>query len=105
MLELDVYWAVVAGQDVTALVVMPDRVRVRCTSRTAGPATIRSNWYVVLRVIVGSTAAGSRGPPIAAILEATPSCEFDVVEFDHVDGDVFDAVSQSIEYLERRRGN
>ena len=30
-----------------------------------------------------------------AILDATPSCEFDVVEFDHVDGDVFDAVNRS----------
>ncbi len=42
---------------------------------------------------------------IGAILDATPSCEFDVVEFDYVDGDVFDAVSESIVYLERRRGN
>ena len=60
----------------------------RCTSRTAGPDTIRSKERRTDGRRWTNQPLGRGDLDIGAILDATPSCEFDVVEFDHVDGDV-----------------
>jgi sugar phosphate isomerase/epimerase len=106
VLEFDVYWAAVAGQDVTALAAMlgPRLCALHLKDGRPGHDPFETGTSYDASSL-DQQPLGRGALPIAAILEATPSCEFDVVEFDHVDGDVFDAVSQSIEYLERRRGD
>ncbi|WP_290856961.1 sugar phosphate isomerase/epimerase [Hamadaea sp.] len=86
-LEVDVYWAAVGGADVPALLRdLGDRVRLLHVKD--GPATVDD----------AMTAVGSGTLAIPEILAASPKA-LRIVELDRCDGDVFDALAESLAYL------
>jgi sugar phosphate isomerase/epimerase len=102
VLELDVFWAAVANQDVAALVNRLDgRVRaLHLKDGFPGVDPFDSGESYVASTL-DQCPLGDGAIDVAGILDATSSCEFDVIEFDHVDTDVFDAIAASIAFLQR----
>jgi sugar phosphate isomerase/epimerase len=101
VLELDVFWAATAGQDVPALLRrLGSRVRaLHLKDGTIGgdpfaPGAGYDPETLDLRPL------GQGGLDIEGILAAATSSEYDVLEFDSVDGDVFTAIEASIGFLE-----
>src|SRR3954451_2058580 len=88
VLELDTYWAAVAGQDPVALLGRLGS-RVRFLHVKDGPAT-RDNKE--------QKPAGQGSIDVPAILAAAPDA-LRVIEFDDYAGDVFDGIRSSIEFL------
>jgi sugar phosphate isomerase/epimerase len=88
LLEIDTYWAAVAGQDVPALLGrLGDRVRYLHVKD--GPVTKDDPM----------TAVGAGRMPVADILAACPSAEWHVVELDHCATDMLTAVAESSAWL------
>lgn len=88
VLEIDVYWAAVGGQDVPALLGrLGDRVRYLHIKD--GPVTRDEPM----------TAVGAGRMPVAEILAAGPSAEWHVVELDRCATDVMEAVGASLAWL------
>ncbi len=88
MLEVDTYWAAVAGQDVPALLGrLGDRVRYLHVKD--GPVTKDDPM----------TAVGEGRMPVAAVLAACPSAEWHVVELDRCATDMLTAVRDSLTWL------
>ncbi|WGD37767.1 sugar phosphate isomerase/epimerase [Lysinibacter sp. HNR] len=90
VLEVDTYWAAVAGADVPALL---ERLgsRVTLIHVKDGPATREPKDQV---------AVGSGVLDIEAIVRAAQHLEARVVELDATRGDMFEAVAQSFAYLQ-----
>jgi sugar phosphate isomerase/epimerase len=88
ILEVDTYWAAVGGQDVPELL---GRLgpRVRYLHVKDGPVTRQDP----------NTAVGAGKMPVADILAAQPSVEWNVVEFDACATDVMEAVADSLTWL------
>ena len=89
VLEVDTYWAAVGGEDPVALL---ERLgdRVRFIHIKDGPLT---------KVDKDQVAVGSGRMPIREIIAAAKALEAGVVELDDFNGDIFDAVSESLIYL------
>ncbi|MET1065398.1 MAG: sugar phosphate isomerase/epimerase [Arthrobacter sp.] len=89
VLELDTYWAAVGGQDPAELLGrLGDRVRfihIKDGPVTSDPAS--------------QLAVGDGRMPIWDVLDAAGSLEAGVVELDDFQGDMFDAVRDSYNYL------
>jgi sugar phosphate isomerase/epimerase len=92
VLEVDTYWAAYAGADVPALL---DRLGDRVVALHIKDGPLGDDRFE-------QVPAGQGAIDIPAILEAAPAAEFAVIEFDRVDGDIFDAVEQSLHYLQGR---
>lgn len=91
VLEVDTYWAAVAGQDVPALLGrLGDRVRYLHVKD--GPVTRDDPM----------TAVGGGRMPVAEVLAACPSAEWHVVEIDRCATDMLTAVADSIAWLTSR---
>ncbi|MEO6828119.1 MAG: sugar phosphate isomerase/epimerase [Microbacteriaceae bacterium] len=89
VLELDTYWAAAGGQDVVALLGrLGDRVRLLHVKD--GPIQVDPATQV---------AVGSGAMPIWDIIAAAKSLEVPVVELDDFAADMFDALSDSFDYL------
>ncbi|MBW4094149.1 MAG: sugar phosphate isomerase/epimerase [Acidobacteria bacterium] len=89
VLEVDTYWAAVGGEDPVALLRrLGDRVRF--IHIKDGPLT---------KVDTDQVAVGSGKMPIWDVLAAVPSLEVGVVELDDFTGDIFTAVTDSLNYL------
>jgi sugar phosphate isomerase/epimerase len=88
VLEVDTYWAAVGGQDVPALLGrLGDRVRF--LHLKDGPLEPREPQVALGRGVL----------PIGAILAAAPQIELAIVELDSFDGDMFDALADSVAFL------
>ena len=89
VLEVDTYWAAVGGEDPVALL---ERLgdRVRFIHIKDGPLT---------KVDKDQVAVGAGQMPIREIIAAARNIEAGVVELDDFNGDIFDAVSESLTYL------
>lgn len=88
VLEVDTYWAAVGGQDVPALLGrLGDRVRF--LHLKDGPLEPREPQVALGRGVL----------PVAAILGAAPRIELAVVELDSFDGDMFEALADSVAFL------
>jgi sugar phosphate isomerase/epimerase len=88
VLEVDTYWAAVGGQDVPALLRrLGDRVRY--VHLKDGPLEPREPQVALGRGVM----------PVPAILAAAASLELAVVELDSFDGDMFQALADSVAYL------
>lgn len=89
VLELDVYWAAVGGEDPVKLL---DRLgdRVRLLHIKDGPIT---------KEVKDQVAVGSGMMPVREILNAATSLDVAVVELDDFDGDIFTALEDSWAYL------
>lgn len=100
-LEVDVYWAATAAQDVPALLRrLGDRVfALHLKDGTVDRDPFATpEGYVAEELDLHPLGEGSLD--LSAILEAAPAERLDVIEFDHVRGDVFAAIESSLAYLE-----
>ncbi|MBU5421235.1 sugar phosphate isomerase/epimerase [Cellulomonas hominis] len=104
VLEVDVYWAAVAGQDVPALLRrLGDRVRalhVKDGPLVADPFATAGGYDPAS---FGQLPAGQGELPVAQILAAVPHAELDVIEFDRAPGDPFEAVAASARFVREVR--
>ncbi|PPF44400.1 sugar phosphate isomerase [Pseudoclavibacter sp. AY1F1] len=103
VLEIDVYWAHIGGVDAPALLSrLGDRVK--ALHIKDGPQV--ENPFLTETPFdpsgLGQVPAGQGVIPLGAALDAAPSAEFAVIEFDHFDGDIFAAIAASFDYLENR---
>ncbi|MGO4490522.1 sugar phosphate isomerase/epimerase family protein [Arthrobacter sp. 2YAF22_2] len=89
VLEVDTYWAAVGGEEPVALL---ERLgdRVRFIHIKDGPLT---------KVDKDQVAVGAGKMPIREIIAAAKNLEAGVVELDDFNGDIFDAVGDSLTYL------
>ena len=88
VLEVDTYWAQVAGVSAPELLArLGDRVRF-----------IHVKDGDITRENLNQTAVGDGRMPVLDVLAAAPSA-VRVVELDDFDGDVFDALEQSVKFL------
>ncbi|MGR0318212.1 sugar phosphate isomerase/epimerase family protein [Agromyces sp. ZXT2-3] len=103
VLEVDVYWAAIGGQDVPALLGRLGE-RVAALHLKNGPIDIDpfAPGSGVRSYELDQTPLGEGALDIAAILDAAPADRLDVIEFDHVDDDMFAAIADSLRYLEER---
>jgi sugar phosphate isomerase/epimerase len=89
VLEVDTYWASVGGEDAVELLGrLGDQVRF--IHIKDGPLTKNDKEQV---------AVGAGSMPIWDVIAAVPSLEVGVVELDDFDGDIFEAVTDSFNYL------
>jgi sugar phosphate isomerase/epimerase len=89
VLEIDMYWAAVGGQDPVELVGrLGERVRfVHIKDGLAGTDT------------KAQQPAGQGAIPVMDVIAAATSLEVGVVEFDDYSGDIFDGIAESLAYL------
>jgi sugar phosphate isomerase/epimerase len=101
-LELDLFWAATARVDVIGLL---GRLGDRVKALHLKDGVIGENPFVVGSAGLDKTAldqrsAGKGELPLLDYLAAAPACEYGVIEFDYVPGDIFDAVQGSAEFLQ-----
>jgi sugar phosphate isomerase/epimerase len=102
MLELDVYWAQVAGQQVPELL---GRHGDRVTALHVEDGRVDTDPFLtgdVGAAALGQVPAGHGAVPLEEILSAAAGIEYAVVEFDAYDGDVFDGIAGTVAYLAER---
>lgn len=87
--EIDAYWVAVGGADPVEFI-RRHADRVRFLHLKDGPVTLDK---------LRQQPAGQGSMPVLDVIEAAPNLEVGVVEFDEYDGDVFDAIGQSLAYL------
>lgn len=101
VLELDLFWAATAGQDVVALL---GRLGDKVKALHVKDGVIGENPFVVGAPLLDKTtldqrAAGQGELPLLEAIAASPSTEYAVIEFDYVPGDIFEAVQGSADFL------
>lgn len=89
LLEVDIYWAVVGGQDAAALLARLGE-RVRYLHLKDGPADDPK---------APMTAVGTGAVPVAEVLKAAPAVEWNIIELDDCATDVLTAVRESAGWL------
>jgi sugar phosphate isomerase/epimerase len=89
LLEVDTYWAAVGGEDPVELLKRLGN-RVRFIHIKDGPLTMVDEDQV---------AVGSGKVPVWDVISAATALEVGVVELDDFTGDIFDAVTDSFNYL------
>lgn len=91
ILEIDTYWAVVGGADITALLAtLGERVRLvhlKDGDLAEDPA--------------GQLPVGTGKMPLAQTLAASAGVEYGVIEFDEYAGDIFEGLATSLDHLRR----
>ncbi len=96
-LEVDVFWAAVGGVDpVDLLHKLGSRVgalHVKNTTHDVAGMEMRAAGALP------QAPAGSGNLDMQAIIEAAPSAEYVVIEFDTYDGDIFDGIKASYDHL------
>jgi len=102
-LEVDVYWAAMAGQDVPALLERLDGRVVAVHLKDGGSVRdpFAGGGYEAEQI--DQLPLGKGILDIAGILGAARNVDYDVIEFDHVEGDVFAAIAESLEFLQDTR--
>ncbi len=91
VLEVDTYWAQVGGADAAQLVASLGE-RVRYLHVKDGPVDRGSPQCAV----------GQGRMDVPAVLAANPSVRWFIIELDEFDGEIFDAVRDSVSYLASR---
>ncbi|MDP9028537.1 MAG: sugar phosphate isomerase/epimerase [Actinomycetota bacterium] len=98
VLEVDLYWAAAGGADVTALV---ERLGARVFA-----LHIKDGTLVPLpslgAVPTDQVPAGTGAVPLSDALEAAPSAQYAIVEFDAYPGDIWEGVTVGFEFLESK---
>ncbi|UOQ89161.1 sugar phosphate isomerase/epimerase [Agromyces endophyticus] len=99
-LELDVYWATAAGEDVPALVErLGSRVRALHLKDAAKALDVFAARGEYDPAVLTQCALGSGNLQNDAALAAAPAQCIPVIEFDHVGGDVLTSIAVSIAHL------
>ena len=102
VLELDLYWALVGGQDVTALVSrLGDRLTAAHVKDGVAP---ESNPFAPGADSFGSDTldqrhAGTGDVPLAEALNAATALQYAIIEYDNAPGDVFADIAASYSFL------
>ncbi len=98
VLEVDLYWAARAGVDSpTLLRTLGDRVvAVHVKDGTLDPEALAAYPPA------DQVPAGQGVVPLVEALAAASALEFAIVEFDHYEGDLFDAIEQSRIFLDEK---
>lgn len=105
VLELDVFWAAAAGEDVPALLGrLGERVRALHVKDGAVPFDPFATADGYDPAALDQRVAGQGELGLAEILAAAAWAELDVIEFDHIDGDVYEAIAASIDFVRQVRG-
>jgi len=104
VLEVDVYWAAMAGQDVPELLQRLGHRVVALHLKDGGSIRDPFGTTGYAAEHLDQVPLGHGILDIAGILRATPGVDYDVIEFDHVEGDVFAAIGESLAYLRAARG-
>lgn len=100
VLELDVYWAAAAGQDVAALVGrLGNRVRALHLKDAASAVDVFAEGGEYDPAALTQCALGAGALDIDAMLAAAPDACLRVIEFDHVAGDAYEAITASVDHL------
>ena len=102
VLEVDLYWAATARQDVPALLGrLGDRVKaLHLKDGVVGQNPFEPGAPRMDATKLDQRPAGQGELPLLDYLAAAPSTEFGVIEFDHyAAGDIFDGVAASVEYF------
>lgn len=101
VLEVDLYWAATAKQDVSSLLSrLGSRVRaLHLKDGILGPDPFSPGAPRLDPATLDQRPAGQGELPLLTYLAAAPSTEFAVIEFDAYDGDIFDGIGQSATYL------
>lgn len=96
VLEVDLYWVARGGRNVPGLVSnLGDRVRaLHVKDGTLDPSA--TGWYPPADQVV----AGEGVVPIRQAMQAATALEYAVVEFDHFEGDIYEAIEQSRLFIE-----
>ncbi|WP_120521752.1 sugar phosphate isomerase/epimerase family protein [Arthrobacter celericrescens] len=89
VLEVDTYWAAVGGQDPVELLARLGG-RVKFIHIKDGPATTDTK---------AQQPAGQGTIPVLDVIAAATSLEVGVVEFDDYSGDIFQGITESLDYL------
>ncbi|WP_434810924.1 sugar phosphate isomerase/epimerase family protein [Microbacterium sp. bgisy189] len=101
-IELDLYWALVGGQDAAALTAaLGDRLVAVHVKDGIAPAV---NPFGPDAGEFGSASLDQRRPgggdvPLAAALQAASAVQYAVIEYDNAPGDVFDDIAASLAFL------
>jgi sugar phosphate isomerase/epimerase len=98
VLEVDLYWVARAGADAPSVVRrLGDRVRaVHVKDGTLSPEAIAAYPPA------DQVPAGHGAVPLAESIDAASALEYAVIEFDHYEGDIYEAIKESREFLEGR---
>lgn len=97
--EFDAYWAKVAGQDVPALA---ERLGDRLVALHVKDGRLPQVHDFDQGRPPGQVPAGTGDVGLAEVLERASALELAIVEYDDVDGDVFEAVAASARFLAER---
>ena len=100
-LEVDLYWAATAKQDVPALLSrLGDRVKaLHLKDGIIGADPFGLDAAPFDPASLDQRPAGQGELPLVDYLAAAPSTEFAVIEFDHYAGDMFEGIEASVAYL------
>lgn len=101
VLEVDLYWAATAKQDVSSLLSrLGSRVKaLHMKDGILGPDPFSPGAPRLDPSTLDQRPAGQGELPLLTYLAAAPSTEFAVIEFDAYAGDIFEGVGQSAAYL------
>lgn len=104
VLELDVFWASAAGQDVPALLTrLGTQVRALHIKDGSVPVDPFATSDGYDPTALDQRTAGDGDLGLSEILTAAPWVELDVIEFDHIEGDVWQVLGASIDFVRRAR--
>lgn len=99
-LEVDLYWAATAKQDVPALLGrLGDRVKALHVKDGFLKPDPFADGTPFDATTLDQRPAGQGEVPLLDCLAAAPSTDFAVIEFDHYAGDIFDGIQASVAYL------
>jgi sugar phosphate isomerase/epimerase len=96
VLEVDLYWVARGGVDPVALL---ERLGERVVAVHAKDGTLDPE-AVAAYPPADQVPAGAGVVPLADAIAAAPALELAIVEFDHYEGDLFDAVEKSRVFLD-----
>lgn len=98
VLEVDLYWVARGGVDPVALL---ERLGSRVIAVHAKDGTLDPELADVYPP-ADQVAAGEGAVPLVEAIAAASALELAIVEFDHYDGDLFDAIERSRVYLDEK---
>lgn len=101
ILEVDLFWAATGKQDVKALLGrLGDRVKaLHVKDGVVGENPFRPGAGPVPPDSLDQRPAGKGEIPLLDYLEAAPTTEYAVIEFDHYKGDIFEGVETSVKFF------
>lgn len=100
VLEVDLFWVQTAKQDVPAVL---GRLGDRVTALHVKDGIVGADPFGpgadAVPPPLDQRSAGKGEVPLLEYMAAAPSTEYAIIEFDHYDGDIFEGIQGSVDYL------